>query len=78
MIILKLVPVTKLDRGTNKMSLSKKYDNDIIWQIVMLLSLSLFVELTFSLIVTFYLTKLKTDLKHSSRTIALGKGTIFC
>ena len=37
-------------------------------------------KLTFSLIATFYLTKIENrtkNLKHSSHTIALSKGTIF-
>ena len=73
-IDMKLGPVTKLDRETKQRQ--KNMTMTSCWQIVMSLSLS--VKLTFSLIVTFYLTKLKADLKHSSRTIALGKGTIFC
>ena len=38
------------------------------------------VKLTFSIVVAFYLTKLKTELKnlkYSSHPIALSKGTIF-
>ena len=73
---MKLGPVTKLDREAKQQQ--KNMTMTSYWQIVMSLSLSLSVKLTFSLIVTFYLTKLKTDLKHSSHTIALGKGTIFC
>ena len=75
-IDMKLGPVTKLDREAKQQQ--KNMTMTSYWQIVMSLSLSLSVKLTFSLIVTFYLTKLKTDLKHSSHTIDLGKGTIFC
>ena len=72
---MKLRPVTKLDK--RKRTTLKKNNDDVIlenFDIIIIL------KIIFSSIATFYLTKVKSELKNlkrSSQTIGLSKGTIF-
>ena len=91
---MKLGPVTELGKGNKK--LSKNY-NDVMsanCNVIFIFTIysqfaaigkpdfgRISVQLTFSLTITFYLTKTengtKKNLYHSSHTIAISKGTIF-